>query len=319
MTTSQDPTTPDADQSSPPGPVASPASPPPNPHRNRNLLIGIGAVVAVIAAVAVVVVLTMGGSSDDSSTTASTEYQEKVGLVMAPVLAANERLTRSLRALDDENTAATQRLVKDAQDATLTARGGLSTLTVPEGSEQIAVNLRGTLGREEDYLGAVLIALRNPGSGSAQQTQTLQSNLTDALNTISPDGQDWAQSVGGADVLTPWATRTARRLEAEKQAKARAKARKKKREKQDDGSEEPGGGPSVPQGTPCGGGLYAGPNTSCAFAVNVRDAYNSAPGASATVQVYSPVTGDTYTMSCSPAGSGITCSGGNNASVTWSY
>ena len=119
-------------------------------------------VVAVIAAVAVVVVLTMSGSSDDNSTSAASEYQEKVALVMAPVLAANERLTRNLRALDDENTAATQRLVKDAQDATLTARGGLSTLTVPEGSEQIAVNLRGTLGREEDYLGAVLIVLRNP-------------------------------------------------------------------------------------------------------------------------------------------------------------
>ena len=140
------------------------------------------------------------------------------------------------------------------------------------------------------------------------------------MNTISPDGQDWAQSVGGADILTPWATRTAKQLRAEKKAQAKAKAKKKKKDQQQAGSPGGSGASSpVPQGTPCGGGLYAGPNTSCAFAENVRDAYNSAPGSSATVQVYSPVTGDTYTMSCNPAGSGITCSGGNNASVTWSY
>jgi hypothetical protein len=284
------------------------------------LLIGIGAIVVVVAAAVVVVLLTMGGSSNDDTKSASAEYQEKVSLVMAPVLAANERLSRSLRALDDEKTASTQRLVKDAQEATLTARGGLSTLTVPTGSEQIATNLRGTLGREEDYLNAVMIALRNPASGSAQQTQTLQSNLTDALNTISPDGQDWAQSVSGADVLTPWATRTANRLAAEKKAKARkAKADRKRRQERSDSGTPSGGTGAVGSGTPCGGGLYAGPNTSCPFAANVRDAYNSAPGASATVRVYSPVTDETYTMSCTPAGDGITCSGGNNASVSWSY
>jgi hypothetical protein len=35
------------------------------------------------------------------------------------------------------------------------------------------------------------------------------------------------------------------------------------------------------------------------------------------VQAYSPVTGQTYVMSCAPAGSGVTCSGANNASVSW--
>ena len=63
--------------------------------------------------------------------------------------------------------------------------------------------------------------------------------------------------------------------------------------------------------------MYAGPNTSCAFAYNVRDAYNEAPGVNASVRVYSPVTDRTYTMSCRPSGSGTTCSGGNNASVTF--
>jgi hypothetical protein len=76
--------------------------------------------------------------------------------------------------------------------------------------------------------------------------------------------------------------------------------------------------PSSSGGTDCGGGVHAGPNTSCPFARNVRDAYTAAPGTTASVRVFSPVTGQTYTMSCAPAGSGVTCSGANNASVTWS-
>jgi hypothetical protein len=76
--------------------------------------------------------------------------------------------------------------------------------------------------------------------------------------------------------------------------------------------------PSTSGGTACGGGLHAGPNTSCPFARNVRDAYDTAPGTTASVRVFSPVTGQTYTMSCAAAGSGVTCSGANNASVTWS-
>jgi hypothetical protein len=76
--------------------------------------------------------------------------------------------------------------------------------------------------------------------------------------------------------------------------------------------------PSLSGGTNCGGGLHAGPHTSCPFAQNVRDAYDSAPGTTASVRVFSPVTGQTYTMSCAAAGSGVTCSGANNASVTWS-
>jgi hypothetical protein len=63
--------------------------------------------------------------------------------------------------------------------------------------------------------------------------------------------------------------------------------------------------------------LHAGPNTSCSFAQNVRSAWAAAPGSTNTLRVYSPVTGQTYTMNCAPAGGGITCSGANNASVSW--
>jgi hypothetical protein len=65
--------------------------------------------------------------------------------------------------------------------------------------------------------------------------------------------------------------------------------------------------------TSCGDGLSVGPNTSCPFAQNVRDAYFSSGGGS-TVSAGSPVTGQVYTMNCT-AGSPHVCRGGNNASV----
>jgi glucodextranase-like protein len=64
--------------------------------------------------------------------------------------------------------------------------------------------------------------------------------------------------------------------------------------------------------TSCGGDLAVGPNTTCAFAEDVRSAYaGSGPG---TVVAYSPVTNRTYAMSCS-AGSYAVCTGGDNAAV----
>ncbi len=62
----------------------------------------------------------------------------------------------------------------------------------------------------------------------------------------------------------------------------------------------------------CGGGLSVGPNTTCAFAEDVRSAYQeNGPG---TVVAYSPVTNRSYSMSCS-GGATVECTGGNDASV----
>lgn len=65
--------------------------------------------------------------------------------------------------------------------------------------------------------------------------------------------------------------------------------------------------------TSCGSGIGAGANTSCAFAQNVANAYYDS-GGQTTLDVYSPTTGQTYTMTCTP-GSPTICRGGNNASV----
>jgi hypothetical protein len=63
----------------------------------------------------------------------------------------------------------------------------------------------------------------------------------------------------------------------------------------------------------CGGGVNAGPNTSCAFALNVAAAYHG-PGGDAE-NVYSPVTGQTYYMVYGESNGVVVAHGGNDASV----
>jgi hypothetical protein len=68
-------------------------------------------------------------------------------------------------------------------------------------------------------------------------------------------------------------------------------------------------------GRSCGAGVTANSVTSCPFALRVKAAYTNQGGPS--VQVYSPVTQRTYTMTCSPSGAQVTCRGGDNAVVTF--
>jgi hypothetical protein len=65
--------------------------------------------------------------------------------------------------------------------------------------------------------------------------------------------------------------------------------------------------------TTCDPGLTVNSVTSCPFARNVRSTYESSGGASS-IDVYSPVTGQTYRMSCS-GGIPVVCTGGNGAAV----
>lgn len=64
---------------------------------------------------------------------------------------------------------------------------------------------------------------------------------------------------------------------------------------------------------PVGGGIFAGPNTSDAFAQNVADSYAGVPGEQ---EVYSPVTGQSYWMTYRQTDpSTVTATGGNGAVV----
>jgi hypothetical protein len=59
---------------------------------------------------------------------------------------------------------------------------------------------------------------------------------------------------------------------------------------------------SEPSGTDCGGGVTAGPETSCGFAFNVREAYEVEIGeGSGTVDAWSEANEEEYSMFCTSA------------------
>lgn len=81
----------------------------------------------------------------------------------------------------------------------------------------------------------------------------------------------------------------------------------------------PGGNGSPPPPPPtrpegCGEGLSVNSVTTCPFARAVRDEYESSNGASV-IEVFSPVTKQSYTMTCSGGGP-VVCRGGNGAEIT---
>lgn len=67
-------------------------------------------------------------------------------------------------------------------------------------------------------------------------------------------------------------------------------------------------GPAGPS-SDCGGGVAAGPRTSCAFALNTAREWVDTSGGT-TLQVYSPTTRVTYTVKCATDRRGTTCKGG---------
>ena len=320
----------DRHEASAPPPISSP--PPPAPRgsggsgRNAGVWIAVGGAVAAMIVVALVLVFVIFGG--DASTPADAnpqaaaldtgrEYQEQVAEVFGPVLGAHQKVSQELDAIKASKPQEAQRAVRQAQQAATEARGALRALKVPDGQEEFAAGAQEVMIRQDAYLAAVQSVLSHPTVAGASNLQTLSSNLTAALTSAGPAVAGDQEPVSGATRLTAWARTTSRRVQRQAAAK---KARAERRNIAGGGSSSSGSGSSTaaaPRGNSCGDGVYAGPNTSCTFALMVRDAYWEAPGSTASVRVYSPVTDETYTMNCRPSGSGITCAGGNNASVTF--
>jgi hypothetical protein len=278
------------------------------------LIAGVLVGLALIAGAIVAVVVLAGSNGTDPDTA----YKQKVASAFGPVLGANRQVSDSLTRLRGTSVkgshAANARLaVRRAQQATTLATGAISAVSAPASSDQLGRDSRQVLDHENAYLAAVAAVLAHPTSASTSQLPTLASNLTSAFSVAGPTVAGTQPTVSGADRLSSWARKIRRKHDA---------AVRRQRAHHTQSTSHPAAATttraSAPaSGTSCGGGVFAGPNTSCAFALNVRDAYNEAPGSSATVRVFSPVTDQTYTMSCAPSGSGITCSGANNASVTF--
>jgi hypothetical protein len=297
-------------------PVAQMSESAPKRGKNVGLIAGLIAGVIVIAAgVAAALLLT---ASDEKS--ADTVYREKVAAAFGPVLGANRQVSDTLPRLRGTKVRSAGRTnaivaVRQAQKATTLATGAITALDVPAGSEQLARDTRQALDRESAYYADVARILARPTTASTGGVQELAANLTSALSVAGPTVAGTQPTVGGTARVVSWARGV---------RKAHAKSAAKRRKNNTGGNaaapaSQPAATTSAPasRGTSCGGGLFAGPNTSCEFAGNVRRAWGEAPGATNTVRVFSPVTGQTYTMNCAPSGDGVTCSGGNNASVSF--
>jgi hypothetical protein len=273
-------------------------------------------VALIVVAAAVAAVFALGASNGRNSDAA---YKQKVASAFGPVLGANRQVSDALARLRGTKANSARGndarvAVRRAQQATTLATGAVGALSVPEGSDQLARDARQALDRESAYFAEIARVLARPASASTSGLAELASNLTSALSVAGPTVAGSEPTVGGSDRLARWARAI------------RIKANRKKGQ-QAAGRPAAGGGSSLaasqsaPASTPARntdcGGVVAGPNTSCAFAANVHRAWQEAPGRTNTVRVFSPVTGQTYTMSCAPSGSGITCSGANNASVTF--
>jgi hypothetical protein len=298
-------------------PVARMSESAPKRDKNMGLIAGLIAALVVIAAgVVAVLLLTSGGTNPD------TAYREKVAAAFGPVLGANRQVSDTLPRLRGKKVRSAGRTnaivaVRQAQKATTLATGAITALDVPTGSEQLARDTRQALDRESAYYADVARILARPSSASTGGVQELAANLTSALSVAGPTVAGTQPTVSGTARLVSWARGV---------RKAHTKAGKGKNNTTNNTSGNnnvsnttPNTQPSTPanRGTSCGGGLFAGPNTTCAFAANVRRAWGEAPGTTNTVRVFSPVTGQTYTMNCAPSGDGVTCSGGNNASVSF--
>jgi len=290
-------------------PVPPPAAPSPSGRRRGVLIAAVIAVAVLVAGgVAAALVLTSGG--EDSGKT----YRQELATAFGPVLGANEQLSAELGRLRGTKVPEAKAAVRRAQQATTEARGAVGALSVPQGSEGLARDAREVLDHEGAYLAAVAAVLARPSRTAAAQVPALAASLESALTAAGPTVAGTTDTVSNAENLVAWAPRAASAIRAQEDEAQPPSGTSTPSEQAPSTSGSTGGGP-LANGRACGDGVYAGPNTSCEFAFNVREAYYQAPGLVATVRVYSPATGLTYTMDCAPSGDGVTCSGGNNASV----
>jgi hypothetical protein len=185
--------------------------------------------------------------------------------------------------------------------------------------------------------GAVVLHVASPASGAVVSANTInvQGTVTPNNATVQIDGQSVAvgngvftgtatlQSgtnsvavIGSASGYTPASTTILVTQKSAQASSSTAQNKSKSKSKSGGGPKAtPGIAHAAPTGggqTSCGGGLSVGPDTTCAFAENVYQAYLSQ--GSGYVTAYSPVTQLSYTMYCSGS-TPVVCTGGNNASV----
>ena len=275
-----------------------------SPARSRGALIAAGAAVGLAAVAVAVIILLTGSSGSTSTANASSVYKQKLAAALAPVVAADQRLSGALTSLDGSPRAlkATQNAVSQAQSALVAAHGALAVLTVPSTSSTLSQQAQQALTAVSGYDDAVSATLSTPVGPNASQLQTLATGAQSALITINPVAPGAGNSVTGTSNLLNWANG------ANALAKRQTAAAQRRSQQAQQRASQPAAVSTTPAGSPqgltaCDQNISVNSATSCAFADNVFAQYASAVQAasgplSTDVTAASPATGATYTDNC---------------------
>jgi hypothetical protein len=270
------------------------------------LLLIAGGAIAVAAIAVAVIVLSSGSGPDKQQPTVkeapravapAATYSGQMVKALTPLVTANQTLSTALVALDG-STQATSNAQTSATRATTalsSARGAVSVLTAPTAAGNLPSQVQEVLTADNGYLQAVAATLKSPTVSGATQVDTLATGAQGAFDGISTIIPAANSSVTGSSNLASWARSAAQ------PHKPTAQTASSSSSTSTSAAQAPAAPASAsPSGTDCSGGVIAGSATSCPFAVNVQSAWAQAPGPTATVNVYSPVTDRTYIENCGP-------------------
>ncbi len=290
---------------------------PPQPSSSGSKLPWIAGGVAGLVVLGVIAAILLSSSGGTNSTSS---YRQSLAGALGPLVSANSNLGSSLQSLSGSDDSAQKAALTQTQTALTTAQGAVGAISVPSSATQLSQQTQQALADENGYLQEVASLLGTPSQNAAAQIQPLATSATAALVPLNALVAGASGSISGVSTLVSWGQGQASAAQHSRTIAQQRELQQAARSASQPSSGGSGGGSSagpLSSSQQCGGGVVAGPNTSCAFALNVQQAWQQAPGTTNTVDVYSPVTGQTYTMTCGPAGTEISCSGANNASVTF--
>jgi hypothetical protein len=282
------------------------------------------AVALVLAAAAAVTIIVIGNSSSSGTST----YRQKLSSVLAPVAAANRTMSSALQSLDGSHKTilGAQNATAQAQSAVVAARGAVGVLAPQSSDATLSQQVQQALTEESGYLQAVSSTLSNPTAQSASQLQPLVTSTQSALVPLAAVAPGVADSLSGADTLSGWATRQAKKQTQSSQRKAAqqavAKANAGNQHTQAAAPQTQAAAPpsSSPTGlTACDQNISVNSSTSCQFADNVfyqyaQDVQQAGGPGSYYVYAFSPASSQTYTDACNynPANQTVLCSHGSD-------
>jgi hypothetical protein len=284
-----------------------------------------------MAAVAAVVAIVLSSQSRSGNNRAGT-YRHELAAVFAPVVTANRSLAAALESLHGRGTSAASSAAAQAQQSVVAARGAMTVLATPAGSQELSQQSQEVLTDESGYLGAVVATLSSPSPGNVAQLQPLATNLQSAFVPLAEITAGGSTTASGTAALSAWASS---RISAVARASAAANRSNQRKEVQQAATKaaqqavaDSGGSSSSAatgsnvasygvQSLPdqCGYGVAGSSGVSCPFAENAFYEYWYAtggdPALGANISVWSAEGQGYYPLTCSSGYGVVDCTGTN--------